>query len=202
MMTVIVPSEMKGRIRKKAVLRIGVFVGVLILIALAFFFCPPLAELERNNKALTFYACVLLDLLATGVPLKLIGRSWQGEVVGVQVKTSTETSNPSKPTSSSWYTANTVILSVKTPKGDVVVEKAESTNSQHSEREIGRYEKGDYVARIHGAEYPAHYKAASNETRCVLCGSYSSNDRHECERCGNALVTFLPQTSGNTEKDT
>ncbi len=201
-MTMVIPSEIKRRIRNKAILRIGIFVGVLILIMAAFLSIKPLAELERNNKALTFYVLVFFDLLATGVPLKLIGRSWQGEVVGVQIKTSTETSNPSKPTNSSWYTANTVVLSVKTPKGAMLVENAESTKARGSIREIGQYEKGDYAARIHGAEYPAHYKAATEETRCVFCGSYSPNGQDECERCGNALVTFQPTPSEKREKDT
>lgn len=186
----IIPSEIKQRIKKRTVIRISIFAGVLIFLVLAFLFLKPFAELERNNKALTFYVCVFLDILLTGVPFRLIGRSWQGEVVGVKVKTSTETWNPSKPTNSSWYTANTVTLTLKTPKDNIIVENAEKTKARYSQKDIVRYEKGDYAARIHGVEYPAHYKAGSNETRCVICGSYSSNDLHNCERCGNALVTF------------
>jgi len=194
-MKMMIPPEIKRRTMRKMVIRIAVFVGILVLFGAAFLFWRPLAELDRNNKAITFYVCVLFDMLVTGVPLKWIGGNWQGEVLNVKEKTTTETSNPSKPTSSSWYTANTFILTLKTPKGDIITKKAEQTSVQYLQKGFGQYEKGDYAARIRGADYPAHYKAASNETRCVICGSYSSNDLHKCERCGNALVTFTQQTA-------
>jgi len=189
-MKMIIPGELKRRVWGRLITRISIFVGILVLLLLAFKFFKPLADLEMNNKALTFYLGVIIDIMITGVPLKCLGKSWQGEVLGVKVKTSTETWNPSKPTASSWYTANTVTLTLKTPKNNVIIENVEKTKPRQTDINLGRYEKGDYVARIYGMEYSAHYKASSNETRCVICGSYSSNDSSECERCKNPLVTF------------
>jgi len=189
-MKMIIPSKIKRRTMKKVLIRVSIFVIILILLVSAFIFLKPLAALERNNKILTFYIGVFLDIAVTGVPFKLIRRSWQGEVLGVKIKTSTETWNPSKPTASSWYTANTVILTLKTPKNNIIMETAETANARNTQADIDRYKRGDYVAQINGTEYPAHYKLESNETRCVICGSYASNDLHECEQCGNPLVTF------------
>ncbi len=189
-MKMIVPAELKRSVWRRLIVRISIFVGILVLLLLAFKFFQPLAELETNNKALTFYLGVIIDIVITGVPLKCLGKSWQGEVLGVKVKTSTETWNPTKPTVSSWYTSNTITLTLKTPKNNVIVEDAEKTKPRQIDKSLGQYEKGDYVAQIYGMEYPAHYKASSNETRCVICGSYSSNDLCECEWCRKPLVTF------------
>ena len=189
-MKMIIPLEIKRRIMRKTIARISVFFGILILLLLTFLLFQPLAQLEWNNKVLTFALCLILDAVVTGVPHKLLRRCWQGEVVGVNVKTTTESSRAFKPTDSSWYTANTVILTLKTPKEKIIFETVEKTKSRHSQTSIDRYEKGDYVARINEVEYPAHYDLSSNQTRCVICGSYSSNDLNECKKCGNALVTF------------
>ena len=85
-MKMIIPSKIKRRTMKKVLIRVSIFVIILILLVSAFIFLKPLAALERNNKILTFYIGVFLDIAVTGVPFKLIRRSWQGEVLGVKIK--------------------------------------------------------------------------------------------------------------------
>ena len=197
-MTMNVPAGIKRRFVKSVAIRLSIFFGVLILLVLAFSIWKPLSEISTNNRALTFFLCIIIDAAATGVPFKIIRRSWQGKVIGIKVKTKLETWNPTKPTISSWYTENTVILNLQTPDGKPIVRVAERPRAPHSSSAIERYKKGDYAARIKGGIYPAHYDSKTDETRCVICGSYNPNSDGECKVCHNPLVTFTKQDDSET----
>lgn len=184
-----VPFEIKQRIIRIRGIRISVFLGVLILLCLAFVFWSPFAGLTTNNKIISFCICLVIDAFATGVPLKLLKKSWQGEVISVKVKSDVETRDSSLKLSSSVIT-NNIILTVKSPKDVILVKEIERARVRHSEQALERYKSGDYVARLAEVPYPAHYDSENDRTRCVLCGIYNLNSSHGCKVCGSALVTF------------
>ena len=184
-----VPFEIKQRISRKRAVRLCVFFGVLILLFLAFVFWSPFAGLKTNNKIISFCISLVVDAYATGVPLKLFGRDWQGEVISVNVKSAVETRDSSLKLNSSVIT-NNIILTVKSPKDVILVKEIERARVSHSEQALERYKAGDYAARMAEVPYPAHYDSENDQTRCVICGTYNPNSSHGCKVCGSALVTF------------
>ena len=156
-MEVRIPTSINRIGSRKRVLRIIAFFCILTLTVLPLVFFHPLSQLERGNKALIFVLCLALNIVLTGVPFKFINRGWQGEVVDVGVRTSTESINPTKPTDSTWYTANTIILTLKTPKGNLIIKEADKILAKHSQSSIERYSKGDYIVKISGTDHLAHY---------------------------------------------
>jgi len=184
-----VPFEIKQRIVRKRAVRLCVFFGILILLSLAFTLWAPFAGLTTNNKIISFCICLVIDALATGVPFKVLKKSWQGEIISVKVKTDVETRDSSLKLSSSIIT-NNIILTVKSPKDVILVKEIEKVSVSHSSQALERYKAGDYVARMAEVPYPAHYSLSDDLTRCVICGTYNSNNSHECKVCNSALVTF------------
>ena len=184
-----VPFEIKQRISRKRAVRLCVFFGVLIIFCLAFTFWSPFAGLKINNKIISLAVCLVVDAYATGVPLKLFGGNWQGEVISVNVKSAVETRDSSLKDSSSVIT-NNIILTVKSPKDVILVKEIERARVSHSEQALERYKAGDYVARMAEVPHPVHYDADGDRTRCVICGTYNPNSSHGCKVCGSALVTF------------
>lgn len=190
-MEVRIPTSINKTGSRKRTLRIIAFFCILAITVLLLVFFHPLSQLEWGNKALIFVLCSALNIILTGVPFKFINQGWQGEVVDVSVKTSTESINPTKPTDSTWYTANTVILTLKTPKGNLIIKEADKILAKHSQGSNERYGKGDYVVKIIGTDHLAHYRSATKQTRCLYCDNYVANEAQDCEKCGNGIVTFV-----------
>lgn len=188
-----IPTSIRKRMLRERILRVGAFVIILTITVLLFMYFSPLSELKGLNKTLTFGLCFILNVILTGVPFKLICRSWQGEVVGIKVRTSTDSTSPIKPTNETRYTANTVVLRLKTSDGKTLCAEAEKERMRYSLSNIERYQLGDYVARIYGVNYIAHYQRKTNQIRCVLCGNYSLAESQSCKHCGGDLVQFTTE---------
>jgi len=189
-MKVVIPLSIKKRFARERTIRLSFFLCFLILLVVLFVFFDPLSKLKGINKVLTFGFCFAFDVILTGVPFKLIRRNWQGEIVDIKVRTSVDSLSSVNPVEEMRYTANTVVLKVKTPKGETISVEAEKSKVRYSESSIERYEIGDCVARVDGVDYLAHYKHSTKQVRCVMCGGYSATESGSCTHCDSDLVLF------------
>lgn len=155
-----------------------------------FFYLPALSNLEQTNKLLTVSICCVVILLLTGVPFKLFGKSWQGEISKVEVKTGTDSDFPIMPTRETQYTANRVAITVKTTNGKLIRKVASKNNAKHSQSIVDAYEVGDYVIHVSGAKHMALLKKNPKHLRCVMCGLNSPATEKSCTACGATLLRF------------
>lgn len=185
-----IPLNIEKRIRKERAMRLFVCLILVCLLIVAFLFLPALSDLEQTNKLLTVSICCVVILLFTGVPFKLLGKSWQGEIIKVEVKTATDSDFTILPTRETQYTANRVVLTVKTTNGKLIRKVASKNNAKHSQSTIDAYEVGDYVVHISGAKHTAVLKKNPKQLRCVMCGLNSPSTAKNCTACGSSLLSY------------
>ena len=143
---------------------------------------------------------LLLPFIITGVPLKLIDKSFSGTVVAVDVKEKIGTYSRSfaKP---GLYTRHDLVLTIQTDEGKKIKYTALSLgvkNRPHQfppnlgsiEHRTEDYSVGDRVHKYYG--FRALWVTLQNsvdQKYCIVCGTKNGNDDSRCWSCHSELVS-------------
>ena len=187
-----VPKDVKRFVLKKRLARIIPFICIEVLAAVLLFFAPFLRDVSNLNKILTFSAVTLFCCLIIGVPLKIIDRSWAGEVTRVQYRKVRKSSTPGKPSVASWRQQdfelfNAFELSIKTDNGRIIKRKAGEKLLIFTPNDKEEYQPGDYVVHVSGTSNTVILNRKDN-IRCAVCGASSEKGSEICHCCGYHLI--------------
>lgn len=187
-----VPKDIKKFVLKKRLARIIPFICIEASAAVLLFFAPFLQNVSNLNKILTFSAVTLLCCFFTGVPLKMIDRTWAGEVTRVQYRRIRRSSTPGKPSVESWRQQdfelfNAFVLFIKTDKGRVIKRKAGEKLLIFTPNDKEEYAPGDYVVHVAGTDHTVILNRKDN-IRCAVCGASSEKGSETCHSCGYHLI--------------
>ena len=183
------PSDLKKHIQKTVLKRL-----IPCAILLAVFGALLLVWGERifnmdnpNMRILCYIVTMLIPLWITGVPMKLIDRTYRGEIIGMRVKRSVDNESYVKPTIEHMFYKNTVYLDLRLDNGKEVTVKA--YEGRDTDLNPYFYKKGDRVFHLYGTKntivLPAENKKA---VRCAVCGLLNSTDDEKCNDCGYSLI--------------
>lgn len=142
---------------------------------------------NEQLKILCYIVTMLIPLAITGVPVKLIDRTYCGEVVDTKVKRTVDNESSIKPTIEHMYYKNTVYLDVRLDNGKVITVKA--YEGRDSDLNPYFYKKGDRVFHLYGSKNTIVLpKENVNAVRCPVCGLLNLKEDDKCKDCWHTLI--------------
>lgn len=141
-----------------------------------------------QSQMLGYTVVVIVPLLITGVPFKLIDRSFEGKVEAVHVYTTVEDPRRALHMSNAQYQRLNVRLTVRTQDG-YRLKRSVAKSKMVDKRILNWYHEGDEVLHLYGTRYtvvlPDDFRAP---VRCVICGKKSGYGDVRCPECGYSLI--------------
>ena len=139
--------------------------------------------------ATCYLAILLLPFAITGVPFKLIDRTYSGVIKQVEIETTAAVDNTSvRPTYNKLYTKNTIYLTVELTNGKVIRKKAYSGKAALQEH-LDTYHEGDAVFHLYGTKTTVVLPTKSDTTICcAVCGASNDVAYTTCHQCQHTLV--------------
>ena len=188
--SLVVFKDFKKHIRKNILKRVISFVLLEILLGMILLFFGN--TLFRTEVKVFQYSCYLLVVLVpfaiTGVPFKLIDRSYCGRVEKVEIKTTYDNKTPLKPTLENTYTKNTIYLSIRCSDGNLIRKKAYEGPAK-LQQHLDTYQVGDFVFHLYGSKYTVVLpNKKQSHVQCLICGCANDKTEDTCRNCGGLLL--------------
>ena len=200
------PEDVKKYLQKKITSRIVkcVLLELAVMLLLIFMGERLFSGLGMVGQILAYIVLMILPFIIMGVPLKLIDKSWQGEVIDVEVKT---TAAFTKDVKAKQYTENSVWLTIKKSNGDIIYKKFAAFSSRGKpynptqafwsikdvkpEHFLGKYNIGAKVFHFYGFEHLLLVDENNKSTTtCIVCGQENDQSKRKCWECGHSLIEF------------
>jgi hypothetical protein len=118
--------------------------------------------------------------------MKLVDKSYIGEVMKVNVETNATAAMKDGPKSLTMRT--NVNLYIKEENGNVIIQRASKTNSRIVDL-FNEFKEGDIVMHIYATDML--FKVPLNDgmkCKCVVCGTNIDGVNKTCGRCGHTLI--------------
>lgn len=184
------PKDLRQYSVRRALFRI-IPCGILLLvfgIVLALF-GERVFNTENQMFRVSCYAVtMLLPFAVTGVPFRLLDRTYWGTVDEVQVKTTAESVSSVKPSLESLYQKNTVYVTVRLPNGKRIHKKVCEGRAEHTAN-FESYHKDDRVFHLYGTRYTVVLpKETDSLVQCAVCGDQNATTEECCRNCGHTLI--------------
>ena len=139
-------------------------------------------------KVIVYTMVMLVPFAVTGVPLKLLDKTYSGTVQKVEIKTTTDNVYHGQPTRENLYTKNTVFLYVLQENGVTIRKEAYEGNTKLSQK-LDAYKAGDRVFHLYGSKQTVVLPGASDKyVQCPICGTINDKTYTDCEVYGHTLV--------------
>ena len=197
-------------LRQKRARSITIRITVCILLLLLFIFViitwgnklfPSTlkSRVGYTGLKIMFYILLLsVPFIISGIPFKIIDRSWSGTVTAVTVEESLKASGAGRP---KLQKNNELILTVKTDNGKELEHTILSFNSKatsHSSGKIHHHEHkvavGDRVYKYYGFKFLYIIPQRHHEHKfCIVCGAKNKIKDKKCWSCDSELL-FDPQS--------
>ena len=142
-------------------------------------------------RILIYIVLILLPFIITGVPLKLIDRSWKGEIVAINVDMGLDRSVYGRGVREVSY----LVLKIKRDDGKIIEHtmsvfshsNAMKSNRARSEFAEDDYAVGDKVYHYYGIDRLLIIHK-DNSRECVICGSNNPEKNDRCFYCGHSII--------------
>lgn len=152
------------------------------------------SRMGYTGLRIMFYILLLsIPFLVTGIPLKLIDRSWCGTISSVTIEENLRASGGGRPKLHRDYD---LVLSIKTDDGKNIEKTILSFNSRDPATRSGKIHHqehkinvGDRVYKYYGFKHlyivPQKYCEHKN---CIVCGSKNKYDQKRCWYCDAEIL--------------
>lgn len=197
-----IPDDLKKYARKyllirlcSCVLLLAIFAAVLILFGDSLF--VPESPSYRIKEILCI-AVVILICFITGVPLKLMDRTFYGIVEKVTVTTGYNSKAAGKRQSilnsrtvsyRGFYSVNTMEISVKTSDGKNITRTVSSAPLSNENNYDELFKQGDHIFHLYGTNvYVKIPNDKKEKVSCSVCGVLNLQDNDSCSNCKHTLV--------------
>ena len=200
------PLSLKKKIAQRIIIRsiactllLAIFIFVIAMWGNRIFPTTQSHHLGYAGLRIMFYVIFLLiPFIITGVPFKLIDKSWSGTITKVEIKENLGTK--SNPRYVYVYPKQDLILTIRREDGKEIqktvlslVEKFEpGIDSSHIGKTFyhsHKYNIGDRVYKYYGFKHlylvPESYQ---NTKICICCGSPNKTEDKSCWYCHSELI--------------
>ena len=165
---------------------------VLMLIAFAvalIFWGDVILPIEKEPvKTILYVIVMLVPFAVTGVPYKMLDRTYSGTVQKVEITTTVDNAYHSKPTRESLYYKNTVYLHVMQENGVVIRQKVSEKDARAAQN-LEAYKVGDKVFHLYGSTQTIVLPEEKDElVQCAICGEANYKNESHCKLCNHTLV--------------
>ena len=193
------PNDIKHYVKISIIKRIAIccslfaFLGTLI-----FFFGDLLFPNESENIKTSFFLFImLLPFVISGVPHKLLGSTWHGKIINVDVKTVYASYMVGiRP----WpYEKNIITLTIEKENGKTVFKEVKSLGIENPAKKnryvsgkieqcTDDYKIGDTIYYFYGLPYPIITENSQEHRFCAVCGHKNPNGNDKCFNCGYTII--------------
>ena len=193
------PADIENYVHKSIAKRIVKCVLLLILFgAILYFWGERMFSYNTEFKLTCYIVVMILPLVISGVPIKLIDSTWRGEIIKVHIKEQVAF-NTVGSVKGVPYTKHSIYLLVKTDKGRVkkilaneygskLNNGAEVPSQGKIEHRTEDYSVGDKVYHFYGLKHCFVVREDSEYIDCVVCGTRNKRENKECFDCGHELL--------------
>ncbi len=184
-----IPSDYTPYIRKQILRRvIPLLISEAVLGIILFLFGERMfAEGSETFQMTARIAVTVIPFICTGVPVKLIDKTFYGEVLDVKIKNTIGSTEMFAIHREVFKKITTTVI-VRTSDGNIV-EKVVYDYKPEEASEFDKYEAGDKVFHLYLSKYVVKVLPESkNRSRCPVCGAINSQNGGECDTCGSTLM--------------
>ena len=201
------PDSLKKRRLRKILLRVlsCVFLFAFALVSVIRWgeiIFPVYTQSANSLRYLYYGLFLLLPFLITGVPLKLIDKSFSGTVRKAEIKDKINYGSGGTPKGSRQFIQHDLVLTVEKDDGEVIqytrmsfqtplyafppVDNPRPGNAEHHKHE---FREGERIYKYYGFKYPyiAH-PTLPDDKYCIVCGQKNEDKEDFCFSCGAELV--------------
>ena len=189
----------RNRILRKIVICAILFFAFLFIILVFGEVLFSVPEKYAVTKSLIYLLVLLLPFAITGVPVKLIDKSWSGTVLAVDVKESVGSYKRSLG-KYGIYTKHDLVLKIQKDDGREIEYTALSLGVKYKPSqefsEVGKieyhtseYRVGDRVHKYYGFKYLYISNRNDQDGKpCIVCGSNNNIEHSRCWSCGSEMI--------------
>ena len=167
--------------------------GIAIVALILFYYKDQIAQSGTSAQVLAYIVPFILVLIVTGVPMKLMDRSWRGTIENVKVREALihQFGRNYRVAGRGAEYGNVVDLEIKLDSGKTItchptfkpLKDIKSIDFYTS-----NFKCGDRVVHIYGTNFVQRLPDGDAELiNCVVCGEVQHKDREKCEACGHTL---------------
>ncbi len=168
------------------------FILIIIFVTLLIIFGGRIFRNTNNAfRNSGYFLIMMIPFVITGVPLKLLDRTYSGVVTEVSMITTIDNESSVWPTIEGAYRKNTLYLTVNLSDGRNIRKKALEARAD-SIQPIEHYRKNDCVFHLYGSRYTVILpKTKDLSIICAVCGTANTSDHHVCRSCGHTLIKYI-----------
>lgn len=164
---------------------------IIIVLYIVFWGEKSFKMVDLGVRVLIYVVLIIVPFVVTGVPLKLIDRSWKGEIVAINVNMGLVRSVNGRGVRDGSY----LVLKIKRDDGKIIdhtlnvftYANAMKSNRARSEFAEDDYAVGDKVYHYYGIKrLLIIHKDKSRE--CVICGANNPEHNDRCFNCGHSII--------------
>ena len=188
------PADIKRYIAKKVIFRLSVcfVLEAAAVAAIALWGGKLFASVNAGITALCYIVVLLIPFAITGVPFKLIDRTWCGVVEKVDVNTTYDYERRFRPTLEGTYLKNTIYLTVMPPDKEHLIIKKVYAGRAKLQQHINDYVKGDKVFHLYGTQHTIVLPVPpETHVQCAVCGTMNDLAENKDKKCHNCRLTLI-----------
>ena len=182
------PRDIKSTVSSKIYKRLGLALATeaLVCILIYLFGDTVFASLGSPSKEILYAILIVAVPLSFGIPIKLIDRTWTGEITRVDVRTENAVGGALR-NGSRIYTKHFVDVEIKLDSGKII-DRTVYEGAVPTGRKFSTYEVGDRVLHVYGTKHiQVVHNNVSRPTICVVCGTENPPEEKECGKCGHTI---------------
>lgn len=189
----ILPEDIQRKVVNSIIKKVFpcIVLEIIIVLYIVFWGEKSFKMVDLGVRVLIYVVLIIVPFVVTGVPLKLIDRSWKGEIVAINVNMGLVRSVNGRGVRDGSY----LILKIKRDDGKIIEHtlnvftyaNAMKSNRARSEFAEDDYAVGDKVYHYYGIKrLLIIHKDKSRE--CVICGANNPEHNDRCFNCGHSII--------------
>ena len=202
-MNYILPDDLKKWARKYLLVRLcSCFILLAILFTVLILFGDKIFNPEGSLYRIKEFVCIALVIVIcfiTGVPMKLMDRTFFGTIEKVTVTTGYNSRAAGKRQSTlnsrtvshrGFYSIITMDITIKTSDGKTITRTVSSAPPSGDNNYDEIFKQGDRVFHLYGTSiYVKIPEDKKEKIACPVCGLLNVQSNSQCENCNHSIIT-------------
>lgn len=199
----ILPDDLKKYARKHLLIRLcSCIILLAILFTVLILFGDKIFNPEGSLYRIKEFICIALVIIIcyfTGVPMRLIDRTFFGTIEKVTVTTGynsraigkrQSTVNSKTASYRGFYSIITMEISIKTADGKHLKRTISSAPPSNDTNYDEIFKQGDRVFHLYGTDiYVKIPEDKKEKVACPVCGLLNAQSNVHCENCNHSIIT-------------
>lgn len=183
------PPDLKSFTQKKIAKRVvpclllELLFGLIIVLWGDILFATDVLEFKYS----CYFVIMIIPFVVTGVPFKLIDRTYAGVIESAEVSTIMTSTRGTRRHKLIWK--NKLDITIRTTDGKLLIKTPLVIDINLSPQRLEVYKQGDRVFHLYGTDTIVKLPTATDtHVACAVCGHMNSLERNSCSVCDHTLI--------------